>query len=151
MVKDVHRSPAGGGPSFDVSREGTLVFRERSRYGDLVWVNRAGVVEPIGGADQTFLPRLSTDGSRLAFTSVAPSPQASISVLDIGRGVSHRVSRDTLVAAWHPSNETIAIMQVQSQIETIQIVRADGSGEPTPVGTFAGRRTPNAFSPGVDS
>jgi serine/threonine-protein kinase len=64
-----------GGGSFDVSRNGTLVFRPSSglRSGTLGWMDRTGSWESLGLATPSSAePRISPDGTLLAYTAVQP-------------------------------------------------------------------------------
>jgi serine/threonine-protein kinase len=62
---------AGGSALFDLSREGSIVYRPSSGYAPservLVWIDRRGREDPIGAPTRPYSgPRLSPDGTRVA-------------------------------------------------------------------------------------
>lgn len=78
-----------GGADFDVSNTGTLVFRRKpgGRASTLHWITRSGPPTPLLAAPaEYFLPRVSPDGSRLAF-SLSETPRVEdFQILDLRSG-----------------------------------------------------------------
>ena len=77
------------GADFDVSRTGTLVFRRKpgGRASTLHWMGPSGKVAPLLAAPaEYFLPSVSPDGSRLAF-SLGETPRVEdFQILDLRSG-----------------------------------------------------------------
>jgi Tol biopolymer transport system component len=73
LVENVATSPNDGEGDFSISKSGALVYQPKQSTGNrtLVWVNRAGVEEPLPLTPRAFAnPRLSFDGKQLAFTAI---------------------------------------------------------------------------------
>ncbi|HYT67992.1 MAG TPA: protein kinase [Vicinamibacterales bacterium] len=91
LVEDVARTADGILGQFAVSSEGTLVYvpRDAAARGPvtqrtLVWVDRQGRETPISAPPRAYIwPRLSPDGSRIAFS--ISDQQYDIWVWDLGR------------------------------------------------------------------
>ena len=120
-----------------VSGDGTLalVRGDLTLPGQLAWVSRDGQVESIpGDFEIIFLPLLSPDGSRIAFTAGAP-PRYDVWVRDLDRGVNSRVTfEESLLAAfaWSPDGQRLAIGQMSlggDGSASMRFLRADGTGE----------------------
>lgn len=116
LVEDVARTPEGILAQFAVSNEGTLVYvpRDAAARGSvtqrtLVWVDRQGRETPISAPPRAYVwPRLSPDGSRIAFAIA--DQEYDIWVWDLGR---ERLTRLTfgpafeLGAAWTPDGQSV--------------------------------------------
>ncbi len=144
VVSGINRVVAWGGFSFDVSDNGTLVYAE-SELGEVVWVDRQGGTEPLGDEVLGAFPRLSPDEAKLAFA--LESFGGNLAIRDLARGTTNRVAADVAVpTGWHPDNDRLAVMRVTGAIESISILRSDGSDEAS-VAESSARRWPYAFSP----
>jgi serine/threonine-protein kinase len=88
VVEDIAPSMYAGA-DFDVSNTGTLVFRRKlgGRTSTLQWLDRSGQARPLLAAPaEYFLPSVSPDGSRLAF-SLGETPRVEdFQILDLQSG-----------------------------------------------------------------
>jgi serine/threonine-protein kinase len=88
VVEDIAPSMYAGA-DFDVSNTGTLVFRRKpgGRVSTVHWMDRSGQATPLLAAPaEYFLPSVSPDGSRLAF-SLGETPRVEdFQILDIRSG-----------------------------------------------------------------
>ena len=88
VVEDIAPSMYAGA-DFDVSNTGTLVFRRKpgGRTSTLQWLHRSGQATPLPAAPaEYFLPSVSPDGSRLAF-SLGETPRVEdFQILDLRSG-----------------------------------------------------------------
>jgi serine/threonine-protein kinase len=88
VVEDIASSMYAGA-EFDVSHTGTLVFRRKpgGRASTVNWIDRAGQATPVLPAPaEYFLPSVSPDGSRLAF-SLGETPRVEdFQILDLRSG-----------------------------------------------------------------
>ncbi len=120
-------------PQFDFSSSGTLVYvpggREPGRT--LVWVDRDGVAEPIGGEERAFTElRFSPDGRRIAVS--IGGARLDIWTYDLPRGVLTPITHrgDNYTPTWTPDGERIVFTSNRTGIGYFQIfsIAADGSG-----------------------
>ena len=117
---------------FDISHNGTLVYVPKTMVSDgggLVWVDRESEISPVTDFDGLVdTPRLSNDGTRLAFR--APAPECSIWVHDISRGVTTRITHDgdNHGIAWSPDDQRIYFNTVHEGGWALASTRADGAG-----------------------
>jgi Tol biopolymer transport system component len=118
---------------FDISQNGTLAYVPQTMVaagGDLVWVDREGGVTSITEFDTLVdTPRLSHDGTRLAFRT--PAPECDIWVHDIARGVTTRVTHeeDNHGVAWSPDDERLYFNRAMDGAWALASTRSDGAGE----------------------
>ena len=117
---------------YDVSRDGTLAFVPpvvTQETGTLVWVDSSGSREVIARLERTVdLPRLSHDGTRVAFRS--PAPNCDIWVRDLVRGSTTRLSSegDNHGIVWSGDDERIATFRRGFATGRPIWLRADGAG-----------------------
>lgn len=90
-------------------------------------------------------PRLSADGTRLAYAVGSHAGNSGIFMLDLERGATNRLADGGQVAGWHPDGETIAFFVGKTKTN-IHTIRADGAGAPipAPIGRWG---SPLAYSP----
>jgi serine/threonine-protein kinase len=128
------RGTAAGLTEYDVSRNGTLIFRESGGalsqgQEELVLVSLDGDVEVVTERGPMRHPRFSPDGRFLAFESEATTEQEydDIWVWDLQRSIPIRVTfeGDNSFPVWEPGGERI-LFETGSGIRAR---RADGSGE----------------------
>jgi serine/threonine-protein kinase len=118
--------------TFAVSNDGTLVFVApllTQAAGTLVWVDRAGRSETITATDRILdTPRLSHDGTRIAFR--VPGPNCDIFVYDLDRGSISRVTTegDNHGIVWSSDDRLIATVRLESAGGRAVWLRADGTG-----------------------
>ncbi len=145
------RHKVGGTAMFMLSRSGTLLYRVGGRpTQELVWVSRAGGVEPVDPAWTGMFssPALSPDGTRLAVSLVGGPPtsepgvnqhlaSADVWVKHLDRGPHVRLSldgRQNTPTAWTPDGRSITYGSDRTDGQfRIWTKLADGSGEPVPV------------------
>ena len=127
---------------FAVSGDGTLVYSPKSTAEDAGWalmsVNRTGQQTRVTGLDRpSDSPRLSPDGTRVAFRT--PAPNCDVWVHDLQRGTTMRITKegDNHGIVWRPDGERILVARVGSGGTQILSLAADGTGEAEPVATFS--------------
>jgi serine/threonine-protein kinase len=117
---------------FAVAGDGTLAYVPQSSVldrGALVWVDPEGKVTPIVELSKVLdTPRLSPDGSRVAFRT--PAPNCDIWVHDLERGVTTRITHegDSHGNAWSPHGDRIVVARRESLDWSIASLAADGAG-----------------------
>jgi serine/threonine-protein kinase len=118
--------------TFAVSDDGTLVFVAplvTQAAGTLVWVDRTGRQETITALDRLVdLPRLSHDGTRVAFR--VPGPSCDIWVYDLERGSTSRLTTegDNHGIVWSSDDSLIATTRLESSKGRTIWLRSDGTG-----------------------
>jgi Tol biopolymer transport system component len=144
LVEDVARTPDGILAQFEVSSEGTLVYvpRDAASRGPvtqrtLVWLDRQGREAPINAPPRAYVwPRLSPDGSRIAFAIA--DQEYDIWVWDLGR---ERLTRLTfgpafeMGAAWTPDGQSVIFTSSELPVGASKLFRraADGTGTLEPL------------------
>jgi serine/threonine-protein kinase len=118
---------------FSIADDGTLAFIPREKRPDsasLVWLDPSGAESPIAEIDRVAdTPRISHDGTRIAFR--APAPDCDIWVHDLRRGTTTRVTRegDNHGLAWWPGDRRIAFARAEPGAEWgVLSASADGAG-----------------------
>jgi Tol biopolymer transport system component len=134
-----------GAAYFDVAANGTLVYvpDAPSPEGDriLVWVDRAGRVEPIPSTPRGYLAvRLSPDGSRVASETVAASraqlADRDIWIHDLARGTERRLTLDLgvdLSPIWSPDSTRVLFASNRGDTGTGK----GGTPGPTPLAIYS--------------
>jgi len=117
---------------YDIARDGTFVFvppLATSNTGTLVWVDRSGTFEEIVRLDHPVdMPRLSHDGTRVAFR--APAPSCDIWAHDLVRGATTRLTTegDNHGIVWSADDRRIATFRRSSSAGRAVWLRSDGAG-----------------------
>jgi serine/threonine-protein kinase len=118
---------------FSVADDGTLAFIPRVQRPDrasLVWLDASGQESSIAEIDRVAdTPRVSHDGTRIAFR--APAPDCDIWVHDLRRGTTTRVTRegDNHGVAWWPDDRRIAFARVEPGADWgVLSASSDGAG-----------------------
>lgn len=122
---------------FGVSQTGLLVYSTGEAgsggYGRLVWVDAEGKEigkVPLGSADAAF-PRLSRNGTMLAYVSAPPARLSDIWLRDIPRGVETRLTfgpGSSTFPVWSPDGSRLAYSSGAFMPTNIFIKDASGAG-----------------------
>jgi Tol biopolymer transport system component len=128
MIDDV--ASLEGWAQYDVSANGTLVYRRGRNTGTVVvrW-DASGKQEPLLNTPAIYItPRVSPDGKRLAVVDVA-DPKGRILIHDLARGVTNPLtldSRGQTNPVWTPDGQSLIYRSGNATL----MVRADGGGQP---------------------
>jgi hypothetical protein len=131
-----------GAAQFSLAANGTLIYVDRAALGGVagalrtfVWVDRSAHEEPLKLEPTPYdYPRISPDGTRLAY-SVVPSPSsADVWVLDLQRGTKSRITFEgynRFVPTWTPDGKRLIVSDASTgQKNHIRWAPADGGGAP---------------------
>ena len=139
-----------GGAQFTFSTNGTFVYLERrtgtTNLHPISWLSASGQLTPLlaqPGAYTT--PRLSPDGSRLAY-SAAASKGGDLWIYDLQRGAPTQLTftgPGFREVAWAPDSRHL----VYGDGASLWWIRADGSGQPQRILEKASNPRPSSFSP----
>ena len=115
-----------------------------------VWVDREGREEPLGiEPGRLHSPRVSPDGSRIAFGRVDENDQ-DLWIWDVVRRMSKQLTFDSTWNyrfAWFPGGKRIAFSAMVNGINQVFMQSADGSGVPEQITEGPTHVVPTAFSP----
>jgi len=125
---------SNGTTEFAVSRSGALLYTTGTgSLSDIVWVDRAGVVTPIGWTGDFGSPALSPDGTRLA-VAVQSEESKDIWVMQLDRGTRLRLTLDgerNDFPTWTPDGGSVTFTSDRASPSfDLWTRRSDGSGEP---------------------
>jgi serine/threonine-protein kinase len=139
VVEDIHISLMGPA-QYTFSENGTLAYISAlPRKRKLVWVDRQGVVQPLGAPSRAYQSvRVSPDGTHLAVT-IAPKLEdnADIWILDKARLTPRQITFDGCSRAgiWTPDSKRVIYTNIPGWkwsrlLVAPMSILADGSGEP---------------------
>ena len=142
MVEGVTRARSAASANYAVSDDGTLFYLAGDAGSDsrLVWVDRAGRVEPIETipSNEYGSPRLSPDGDRLLIVA-----EGDLRVYDLASGRESRLTTDGATgtyAAWSPTGTEVAYTSSRGATsQDVWIQPADGSGTARQLTALEGR------------
>jgi Tol biopolymer transport system component/predicted Ser/Thr protein kinase len=148
-VATMARSFADGGGQFAFSDTGTFVYlsgtAENPVY-PILWLDAAGRTTPLVVQPGTYgAPRLSPDGSRLAYT-LQGTKGADVWVYDMGRDTPTQLTftgPGLRELAWAPDSKHL----VYGDGKGLFWIRADGSSQPQQLLESAANPRPFSFSP----
>ena len=129
VIEDIAPSMYGGA-EFDISNTGTLVFRRQpgGRLSTVHWLDQSGQTTPLLTAPaEYFLPSISPDGSRMAF-SLGETPRVEdFQILDLRSGaiVKPVTAGIRAYATWLPPDGRFVVGNGSSG--EIRWMRTDGS------------------------
>jgi serine/threonine protein kinase len=146
---------AGSGieAQFDVSRNGTLVYRKAGaaagQLSTIQWLDATGKRQPLVAQPDVYkaiagTARLSPDGKRLA--AVVGGSGGAIQVYDLQRETWSKLTFDSgvyLSPAWSPDGRYVVFGSTAGLLWT----RADGSGQPQPLTPAKNIQRPASISP----
>lgn len=117
---------------FALTAEGTMAYIPRAttlQHGALLWVDRKGAATPVLEIPRPVdIPRLSPDGTRVAFRT--PAPNCDVWVHDLSRGATTRLTLegDNHGVVWMPDGKRIAFARAHGSVSDLLAGAADGSG-----------------------
>ena len=123
--------------TFAVAADGTFAFvppQVTQGAGTLAWVDRSGRQDPIAALERFVdLPRLSPDGTRLAYRT--PAPNCDIWVHDLTRGTTTRLTTegDNHGIVWAADGQSLATVRIDAKGSHAIWLRADGTGVREPI------------------
>jgi serine/threonine-protein kinase len=127
-----------GAGQFAVSDSGSLAYATGGVFPQdrwsLVWVDRTGRSEALNVPPGAYLaPRLSPDGTRIAFNST--SGDWDLWTYDIPRGIAARLPMegDQSVPLWTPDGLRLVFSSVVKETRGLFSISADGSGPARPL------------------
>jgi hypothetical protein len=125
---------ASGATFVSVSRQGAAVFVKGGRESDrrLLWVDRAGVVQPVGAPPASYaMPRISPDGLRVAVLIPSNLSIGDMWTFDLQTHVRSRLTADGVSsgpAAWSPDSQRLIFSSLRSGQMNLVLQAADGIG-----------------------
>jgi serine/threonine-protein kinase len=138
-----------GGAQFTFSTGGTFVYLHRQTAANtylISWLNTSGQMTPLIAQPNAYgAPRMSPDGSRLAYTA-AGSKGGEVWVYDLRRATPTQLTftgPGLREVAWAPDSKHL----VFGDGESLWWIRADGAGEPQRLLEKSNNPRPASFSP----
>jgi len=132
VIGPVAREPTSGVVHFCVARDGTLVMVpevQGETETELVWVDHAGIVTPVGAPARSFIaPTISPDG-RYILTSIGESfGSGDLWLYDLQRETLARLTFDgqTMLGYWTPDQRRI-VCQTEGAEFNVVVKTLDGS------------------------
>jgi serine/threonine-protein kinase len=135
VESDVRVRPVAGSADFDVSDSGTLVYIVGDSVArTLVWVDRKGVESPIPAEPRAYsYPRLSSDGLQLVVGAQQEGREQDLWLWEFARPGLRALVRNIGTGATETvraRDGSIFFALLQNNRQTIQQMKADGSGRP---------------------
>jgi serine/threonine-protein kinase len=152
VLNDIAYDAAASLPQYDISSDGTLVYRATANRGPntatIVWLDASGKRDslPVPPAEYPSFPRLSPDGKRLALT-IREGGSQDIWIYDIERDQRTRLTfgNETFAApVWSRDGKYVVLGSIGNGLFW---VRADGGGPPQSLAKRASISFPFSFSP----
>jgi serine/threonine-protein kinase len=152
VLNDVAYDPAAGLPQYDVSRDGTLVYREnlpmRQPIAEIRWIDSAGTQQPLRAMPSEYasIPRVSPDGKKIVMAIREPGGQ-DVWVYDTGRDALTRLTfgeQAFVNPTWTPDGQNVVVGSIAAGLFW---VRADGASRVQPLVQTKTISFPGSFSP----
>jgi hypothetical protein len=150
IFDDVAQATGSGFAQFDVSSEGTLVYRRSNAVMPLrtvQWLDPTGKMEPLISKPGFYaFPRLSPDGKRLALSvSDSTQTQADIWIYELQRDLMRRLTSGGRYTrpVWSPDGHYL-VFGSSSSPGGLFWIRDDGAGQARPL-TTGGEQYPSSF------
>jgi hypothetical protein len=136
-----------GDAQLDLSRSGTLAYRTGGTKGLKIiqWLDGVGKTVSLGNEPAAYqFPRLSSDGSRLAYT-VTQGSITDLWVYEWQRGIKQRLTNGMVTwgMVWSPDGRFVVFESAGRMLWT----PADGGGKPQPLTQAKTLQFPTSFSP----
>jgi Tol biopolymer transport system component len=135
VVEGIYESYWGTG-QFDFSESGTLVYvLAPPRKRRLVWVDRQGVVQPVGAPPRAYTSvRVSPDGNRFAVSIRPERNNSDIWILDKARLTPQQLTfgSDNIQGIWTPDGKRVIYTNIPGWEWTLTVpmwIHADRSGK----------------------
>jgi serine/threonine-protein kinase len=136
-----------GFAQIDFSSNGTFAYRTDGSAGlrSIEWLYAGGKTVPVGIEPGLYmLPRLSPDGSRLAYVA-SQGTSTDLWVYDLERSIATRLT--TGQRAYDPVWSADGRFLIFQAPECLYWTRADGAGQPRPLTREKAAQSPSSFSP----
>ena len=137
VADDIAVNAISGRAAYQVSTNGIVVHRQGAALGqaaDLAWYDRSGrALGTAGDGGNIYQIRLSRDGKRVAVADALTGATFRISVLDLGNGVSSRLTDETAISndpVWSRDSQTIGYEAVRNGVRQL-FAQQVGSSTPT--------------------
>jgi eukaryotic-like serine/threonine-protein kinase len=142
--------------NYGIADNGALVyltgrgFQAPSPLGTLVWVDRRGREEPLGAPRRRYsAPRLSPDGTRVAFES--RNPQSDLWIWELRRRLLTQVTSDAatdMLPVWSPDGQRLVWASNRGGgLNNLYTQAADGTGEVERLSDRPTSQRPSSFTP----
>ena len=140
-----------GSYQFDVSDTGLLAFVPGSAVSDaqLASIGRDGRETPIAAMPGVTYPRVSPDGSKIAFTAIVAG-NSDIYIRERARNAQSRLTFDAardLAPIWTPDNKRIVYASSRDGSQNLYWQAADGTGSAERLTTGMNDQYPYAITP----
>ena len=154
MIDDSALYAGSGAGQFDISQNGTLVYRSGKSQGGgwpVEWMDSAGKTTPILATPGAYsAPALSPDGKRLAYT-LQSGKGNDLWVDDIARDtptqLTFNAQRAAFEVAWAPDGKHLVYGAQTPEGFALWWIRSDGSGQPEQLLKHPISVRPQSFSP----
>ncbi len=147
---DSNSNTAAG--QFSLSDSGWLVYAaggiDPDPQNSLVWVDQKGRAEPIASFKAPFFaPRLSPDGQRIAYITIAR--EIRVWVYDLNRGTASRLTNEGKAdyVIWTPDGKRVVFSWMKSGLPNLYCQPADGSAAMERLTTSDYGQYPASWSP----
>ena len=152
VVEEVGGDLGTGTPGYAVADNGTLIY-QRTGAGTrtLGWINRVGEMTTALVEGRGLLqPRLSPDGTRMAFRSVSPEGNEAIWIRDLASGRDTKLTETGDVnqsPTWHPDGSVVTFVSDRGDGIQLYSRPIDLSGETELVRATDGTSVPGSWTP----
>jgi serine/threonine-protein kinase len=149
ILQDVSYSDTFGSAQFDVSRDGTLIYRSAPGHGQVTaqWLNARGQLKPLlSKPDAYSWPKLSPDGTRIVFV-LDRGDSHDVWSYDSSRGQMTKLisaSYNAMAPRWTPDGRFVVFGAARNGVMTVS---ADGSGKEHLATKHEWLQVPGGFSP----
>jgi serine/threonine-protein kinase len=148
--RSAHPELRNGAAQFSVSSDGALAYVPGGLYAEpansLVWADRSGATEPLPLPPGSYAyPRVSPDGTRLAYTAGVSGYDNRLWTYDLALDVPLALTSAAIAPVWSSDGTRLAFFGGEGLLS----ISADGRGTPQPIGASEGTaraRFPSSWS-----